>query len=191
MLDHVSRLQCCPGFGFTIQVRSRSPQPYYASQPSRADAKRNPDSFGVFGSRLSFKRSSEWLSRSRHRFKQFLTGKSRMEIRILDDNKQPIAGIGFTADQLGKLIEHLANFRAEMTPEVPKEFPAVGPYPVKGTTDYRFSVDPFSGTLLLSFRTLSFGWLTFPLPEEELARTNHSLSDAKARMAQPSADTKQ
>jgi hypothetical protein len=117
--------------------------------------------------------------------------KAIMEINIVREDGDRIAGVTLTADQLDKVMAGLAQVRSQMTPEVPLEFPVGQPTHRHESSNYFFGIDPFSGVPLLSFRSPGFGWLIFGIDEAELQRMVRSLPEAKARLAKPHGDTKQ
>jgi hypothetical protein len=72
-----------------------------------------------------------------------------------------------------------------MTPEVPLDFPMGKPTHNHLSTNYNFGVDPFSGGLVLSFRSAGFGWLTFHIPQAEFERMYREQSELRSRLIPP------
>lgn len=113
-----------------------------------------------------------------------------MEFSFRGDDNEVTGNAILTTEQLEKLIGVLGNTRMKMTPEVPQEFPTGQSAFVHQSTKYQFGIDPFSGTLMLSFRSPALGWLTFPLSKEDIEKVVALLPEAQSRIA-PHTDTKQ
>ncbi|MDE1179261.1 hypothetical protein [Paraburkholderia sp.] len=106
-----------------------------------------------------------------------------MSVEIINQYGTPSVRVGIeqhsvllAADDVDRLIEHLAAVRASMRPEVPA-------VPSR-THQYLMEVDPcwhsekhplYEGAVLL-FRHAGFGWTGFALPTPSLVRLKDALS---------------
>ena len=74
------------------------------------------------------------------------------------------------AEHITALINVLAEIRAEMSPAVPVEPPALAELEPLHDPRYATQLHEFSGGTLLEFRHPSLGWLEFVLPSMERTR---------------------
>jgi len=80
------------------------------------------------------------------------------------------------AEHLDALIQLLGEIRAEMSPPVSEEPPAVHADALHNPR-YNTELHPFSGGTLLEIRHPSLGWMDFILPSLERIRITRSLSE--------------
>lgn len=103
----------------------------------------------------------EWLDESKSRARFTLPARKEWNARHLDD-----------------MIRMLAEIRAEMSPSVSEEPPAVHE-PVHDPR-YATELHAFSGGTLFEFRHPSLGWLEFVLPSLERGRISRFLEEQEA-----------
>lgn len=99
----------------------------------------------------------EWLDEEKSRARFALPG--RLEWR---------------AEHVTALINLLAEIRAQMSPEVAEEPPAVHGAALHAPR-YAIELHPFSGGTLFEFRHPSLGWLDFVVPSVERPRISRLL----------------
>lgn len=104
----------------------------------------------------------EWLDQDKSRARFSLPG--RQEWR---------------AEHIDALIQLLGEIRAEMSPAVSEQPPAVHADALHNPR-YTTELHPFSGGTLLEVRHPSLGWIDFILPSLERVRITHSLAEQEA-----------
>lgn len=104
----------------------------------------------------------EWLDEEKSRARFALPG--RLEWR---------------AEHVTALINLLAEIRAQMSPEVAEEPPAVHSAALHAPR-YATALHPFSGGTLFEFRHPSLGWLDFVVPSAERVRISRLLVEQEA-----------
>ena len=111
-----------------------------------------------------------------------------MQINILRDSTDRVAGVNLNATQLDEIIAGLARIRSEMTPAVPDRFPAGSPTHRQMNPHYFVAFEPMEGMASLSFRNAGLGWLTYVIPATEAERIRTALGQAQAHAAKPGSD---
>jgi hypothetical protein len=88
--------------------------------------------------------------------------KDRTSMRLALTSKGKIdAGVILNAKQYDAIIAAMMAIRAEMVPEVPKDFPVDSPTHGMHGTHYHFGYDPVGKQIILSLRNSGIGWISF------------------------------
>ena len=85
-------------------------------------------------------------------------------VEMLEDQKS-LGYVAMTATETDDTIKHLAGFRAEMTPEIPRDVPKP---PISGPQNPYMAVFdvPVLPGKVLAIRHPGLGWLSFSLPQK-------------------------